>query len=137
MTRLNSQYTIELKYHFGGTEVFTVKRGDSIWIKFDGGMTIPLYALDSVNASRGGATIPGEPVGSVSFGVSVNYGLPMNKLMAFAGNQIDKIRVFLPIGKKDVEIKSEYKPFTVKASAIVLKQRKFKVKEIDEKADTW
>lgn len=137
MTKINSTYMLDLKYHFGNGEMFTVEKGDSIWIKFAGGFTLPIYAIETVQSSLSGAAIEGEPAGVASIGVTVKYVIPYNKLLALAGNEIEKIRVFSSFGKNDLVIERQYSSTVLKAASLLIKPRKFKVKEINAEVDTW
>jgi len=59
ITRINSEFTLDLKYHFGADQRFTVLKGDSVWIKFPG-LTVTLFSLDSVYSKKGGGDIRGQ-----------------------------------------------------------------------------
>lgn len=139
MTRINSIYTLELSYHFGKGPKFSVSKDDSIWIKFVGGYRLVLYSIDSVKSRRGGAKIPGEPDGLVTEGITVKYNVSRQQLLGFAGNEIEKIRIFFSKGYKDINWPranknglTADKNLTIRAAMLLLEQRKkYKVCEAE------
>lgn len=131
MKRINSIYTLGLSYHFGGGVPFAVAKGDSVWIKFVGGYKIVLFANDSITSRRGGAMIPWKLEGGVTYGVAVKYNLSQQQILAFAGNEIEKIRFFSPAGFNDINwpkaIHDEFEPKpnqTIQAAKLLLEKRK-------------
>lgn len=130
MTRTNSVFTFDLAFHFGKGPDFNVPKGDSIWVKFTSGVRTVLFAQDSVKSYVGGAKIPQEPEGGITTGAKVSYNATFPQVYAFAGNEIEKIRIFSSLGYKDLVWITKSRDLSMKAANLMLeKWKKFKVCE--------
>jgi len=102
MTRTNSFCTFDLSYHFGASEPFTIAKGDSIWLKFIGGMKLALYSKESAASVKGGAMTSRDPKGATIQGVKVKYDISQTQLLGLAGNELEKVRIFSSKGYIDI-----------------------------------
>jgi hypothetical protein len=62
MLKHNSQYYLELRYHFGEGPAFSVNKGDSVRVKFLSGWGFSVFANDTVNSQVGMAAFPQFPL---------------------------------------------------------------------------
>jgi hypothetical protein len=131
MTRIDSEFTFDLSYHFGPSEPFTVAKGDSVWIKFFGGMKVVLYSKASAQSDKGAAMTSKDLRGATVQGIKVQYIISKTQLLGFAGNEIEKIRIFSSKGYKDIlwpkPYQDELSPLlsnTVQAARLLLENRK-------------
>jgi len=86
--------------------------------------------------------IPWKLEGGVTYGAAVKYNLSQQQILAFAGNEIEKIRFFNPAGNNDINwpksIHDEFDPKpnqTIQAAKLLLeKRKKYKICALDAEA---
>ena len=132
-SRVNSKYFVEIQ----GTDLQAVKSGDSLWIKFEGGFNITLYANENVKLTREEcATYPDPSNFSATYCYSVKFNISNSQLMAIAGNLVEKMRVFSTIGFTDIKPRDEERQQFLKYANKIKDKQKYKMKSPKE-IDTW
>jgi|GEM_PF-3162887 len=109
MVKHNSQYFLELRYHFGEGQAFNVCKGDSVMVKFASGWGFTMFAKDSVRSRVGMAAFPNSPWGAVTQGVYVKYPLTIGQMAAFKNEQVYKIWIYTSRGFDTYVLKKEYR----------------------------
>ncbi len=121
MTKHNSQYALELKYNFGKGPVFSVRKGDSVMIKFISGWGFSVFAGDSVVSKVGLSSYPGSLNGAVTEGVHVLYPLTIGEIAAFKSEAVEKMRLYTSRGFDNC-IFPKYKRADLSAAAVAVSQ---------------
>ncbi len=115
----NSQYSLELKFNFGDGPVFSVKKGDSVMIKFKSGWGFSLFATDSVKSKVGMSAYPGSLTGLVTQGLYVIYPMTLGQVIALKTDQIEKMRIYTSRGFDNyIFLKYDYEFFVNAAVSI-------------------
>lgn len=143
--RINSAFTLELKYHFGEGGNFTIKKGDSLWIKFDNGASITLFSNDSAKSRKGAAAFPGAMRGLVTPGVYVRYPITASNMTAMSVLTVEKFRIFSSRGFDNIPVpRSREDVMKVCSRLIIVPESDCQVKEAKEpeidpeqKAEEW
>lgn len=115
----NSQYALDLKFNFGDGPGFSVKKGDSVMIKFKSGWGFSLFAKDSVKSKVGMSSYPGSLTGLVTQGLFVTYPMTLGQVIALKTDQIEKMRIYTSRGFDNyIFLKYDYEFFVNAAVAI-------------------
>jgi len=132
-SRVNSEFYVEIQ----GTNLQAVKSGDSLWIKFDGGFNITLYACENVKIEREEcATYPDPSNFSATYCYAVKYNISKSQLMAISGNLVEKMRLFSAVGFTDIKPRDEDRQQFLKYANKIKDKQKYKIKTPKE-TDKW
>jgi hypothetical protein len=119
LAKHNSQYAIELKFNFGDGPAFSVKKHDSVMIKFKSGWGFSLFSKDSVKSKIGMSSYPGSLTGLVTQGLYVIYPMTLGQVIALKTDQIEKMRIYSSRGFDNyIFLKYDYEYFMKSAIAI-------------------
>ena len=109
MLKHNSQYFLELRYHFGEGPAFRVNKGDSLRVKFLSGWGFSVFAKDNVQSQVGMAAFPQSPWGVVTQGVYVQYPLTVGQMAAFKNEKVEKLWICTSRGFDTYVFKKDYR----------------------------
>lgn len=133
ITKLNSDFTLELKYHFGADQRFKVAKGDSIWLKFDNGASLTLFSLDSAISRKAGATYEGSVKGLITPGVHVKYRISTGAVISLTYSKIEKIRIFSSRGFDNLVLNRRQQELIQDVAKYILSPTVYKFKGEEKK----
>lgn len=121
MSKRNSIYYLELKYHFGKGSQFSITKGDSVKIKFKSGWGYTVFSSDSVVSKIGLAKIPGSTSGTITQGIYALYPLTIGEIAAMQFENIEKMRIYTSRGFDNFICPEWYQKFLKNAAVNILK----------------
>ncbi|MCX6245752.1 MAG: hypothetical protein NTU98_13740 [Bacteroidetes bacterium] len=104
VSQKNSQRNIELKFHFGEKEDFSVSDTNSLWIKLANGTTIKLKSRENVTSKKGVTATAEDPSGLTMQGAYVFYPISHKQSIEMQSTTVEKIRIFTSRGFDTIKL---------------------------------
>jgi hypothetical protein len=104
VSQKNSQRYLEVKFHFGEKEVFSVSDTNSLWIKLANGNTIKLKSRDNVTSRKGITATTEDPSGLTMQGAYVLYPVTHEQSIQMQSTTVEKIRIFTSRGFDTIKL---------------------------------